>query len=765
LRPAEERILETITLSQDVAREVSLPPAGAASTLTCVNATGGRESEFTPRYYLRILHKRAGTIAVLVAACFVLTLLASLKIPKQYDAAAHIAISKDANNNLRVGEENESGAAFDYSIELDTQVSIIRSNALALQVISDLNLASNPAFNPAATESKNGPMAQPKVTPDIESNLLTIWGNSLSVAKVPRTRMIEIRYTSRDPKLAAAVVNALTDAYVERNFKAKYESTTQATDWLSKQLLDLRLKVETSEQALINYQKANGIVGMDEKQNITTEKLADLNKDLTDVETERMQKQAVYELAKSEPANLPSLANNALFQRLKETEADLERQSAQLSTQFGPAYPKVIEVSNQLKQARASVRNEIDHAVARARIEYGSSLSREQMLRAALNQQKIEAMHLNEHSIQYLHLKREAESNRALYDNLNQKLKEASVTSSLKLSNISVIDTARVPAEPSSPKVRRNCTMAVVVGFVFGIALAFMLDSMDNTVRTPEQVEDSFGLPTLAIIPLSVGKKIPQAALKASTPVVKARTTSSLISTARPKSKLAEAYRALRTSILLSRAGEPPKMLMITSALPQEGKTTTSINTAIVLAQSGAKVLLVDADMRRPSVHDVFGLQNHAGLSTVLAGAHSVSDAISFVPEVSDLYVVTAGPPPPNPAELLASPRMRDLLEQWRTDYNFIVIDTPPVLSVTDAASLSPQVDRVLLVVRSGQTTKEALRRARALFAQLGVSVMGSVVNAVDLTAAHYGYNHSYTYSGDYFDEGAGAEPDAETVS
>ena len=711
------------------------------------------------------------TILVVLAVSVTIATIASLKAVRKYDAVSHIAISKEANNSLRVGEENESGAAFDYSMELDTQASIIRSNSLALQVINDFDLAENPAFNPGAANLHRTVTGQAHLTPEQEADLLKIWSEGLSVAKVPRTRMIEIRFTSRDPRLAAQIANALTSGYVERNFKTKYESTMQATDWLSKQLSDLQLKVEVSEQALVNYQKANGIVGVDEKQNITTEKLADLNKDLTSAESDRMQKQAVYELAQQEPTNLSSLANNGLFQKLRETEADLERQYAQLSTQFGPSYPKVLEVSNQLRQAHEAVKAEVDRAVGRAKTEYRSAFDRERMLRSALGQQKIAATQLNEQSIEYLRLKREAESNRALYDSLNQKLKEASVTSSLKLSNVSIVDTARVPSTPSSPNVRSNISLALLFGLLGGVGLALLLETLDNTVRTPEQAEDISSLPSLGTVPLTLDEAAAKSKSSSTSIMVGApanpRKTMGLISFERPKSKVAESYRALRTSILLSSIGRPPQLLMLTSALPQEGKTTTSINTAIVLAQKGGKVLLIDADMRRPSIHQVFGIRPGNGLSTLLSGTSDFEDCVVIAEDIPNLDVLPAGPQPPNPAELLGSNLLRDYLTRWRKQYDFIVVDTPPVLSVTDAVLLSAQMDSVVLVLRSGKTTKEALRRARQLFDKVNVRVLGVVVNAVDLQspdAQYYGYDYGYSDSHSYYDEEAKATPSNTTA-
>jgi succinoglycan biosynthesis transport protein ExoP len=590
------------------------------------------------------------------------------------------------------------------------------------------------------------------------------WHGGLAVSKIPRTRMIEIKYTSPDPKLAAQIVNTLAAAYVENNFKARYESTMQASEWLSKQLADLQLKVETSQAALVKYERENGIVGIDEKQNTITSKLDQLNKELTGAEDERVQKQANYQLVTSGDLDaIPELSSNSLIQRFREEEGSLQKQLAQATTEFGPSYPKVLELNNQIKQIEASIKNETARIAARKRSEYDAALSREKMLRAAFEQQKQQANQLNEKAITYNQLKHDADSNRQLYDELQQKLKEAGITSGLKSSNVRVVDVARAPMIPSKPNVPNNLALGFLFGLIGGVALAFVMESLDNTVRTPEQVETLSGLPSLGMIPMSLDistakKKIrTSVALTTQAQTDLRKTTVSLLAHARPKSEVAESYRALRTSILLSSIGSAPKVIMVTSALPQEGKTTTSINTAIVLAQKGGKVLLVDGDMRRPTIHQTFKLRNRTGLSTVLTGSSSADDLIVPSSILPNLYVLPAGPPPPHPAELLDSTVMRALLDKWRQQYDHIIIDTPPVLSVTDAVLLSAQMDTVLLVIRSAQTSKDALRRSRDVLSQVNARVMGVVVNAIDLQSPDaYYYYYGSNYAGRYYDESAG---------
>ena len=350
-------------------------------------------------------------------------------------------------------------------------------------------------------------------------------------------------------------------------------------------------------------------------------------------------------------------------------------------------------------------------------------------------------------------LKRDAETNRQLYQDLLQRLKEAGVSAGLRSSNIRVVDVARVPTQPISPNVQRSLVLGFLLGLSLAIGLALLLENLDNTVRSVDEVNTVSTLPALGIIPLQLANngRLRKGTLTIS-PDAERSGTLALVTYERPKSEGAEAYRALRTSILLSSFGAPPKVILVTSAMPQEGKTTISANTALVLAQRGSRVLLVDADLRRPGVDKVFGLRPQVGLSTLISGSSKAEDAILPCPEVPSLWILPAGPIPPQPAELLGSTVMKDHIARWRNEFDHVIIDTPPCLSVTDAVLLSPEADRVILVARSGQTTRPALRRACDLLLQVNARVMGIVLNALDLRSAK-GYYYGGRYSNPYYSE------------
>ena len=721
------------------------------------------------RDYFRVLIKRVWVVLGTLLIIFGATLIATLRSTPIYDAKGSIAINKPDPmlSNLRDG--NNSVDYYDPT-DLDTEVRILQSDLLALQVIKELNLDRLPEFGGHGMRpSSSLELTTDAIQPDSAraTELLGAFKGNLRVLLVPNTRILEIHFRSPNKELAARVVNTLANTYIEQNFKTRFESTMQASDWLSRQLVDLQMKVETSQQKLVRYQKEHNILGIDEKQNITTQKLDELNKELTAAESDRMEKESLYRLAEAGDAESAasvagaatgsgksSAASSGLLDKLEAQKADLKVQAAQLGTQFGPAYPKIAQINNQITEIDTQVQLEMKKVTARLRGDYMASLHRENMLRAALEEQKQQDNKLNESAIEYSLLKRDFETNRTLYEGLLQKLKEAGVTAGLRSNNIREVDIARTPGAPAEPNIARNLVFAFALGLSSGIGLAFLLEGLDNTVRTPEQAQAISGLPSLGMIPL--GSKIgAEAGAKQGLVVASSKEPVELITQARPQSQMAESYRALRTSLLLTSLGAPPKIILITSALPREGKTTTSVNTAIVLAQKGTRVLLIDADLRRPSIHKALGMGPRVGLSNVLTGGATSQQATVRSPILPNLFILPAGTPPPNPAELMASQQMFDLLAELREQYDHIVIDTPPTLSVTDAVVLSTRSDAVVLVIRSSQTTKPALRRTRDILTQVNARVAGVLLNAVNLNSPDYSYYYEYQgkHGQRYYDE------------
>jgi polysaccharide biosynthesis transport protein len=719
------------------------------------------------REYLRVLIKRKWTVIGCLVVIFSIVAISTLKMTPIYRASGSIAINKP-DYNLNFKDSVNAGPDYYDPTDLDTEVNILQSDLLALQVIRTLNLDKMPEFGGEAGPPTSSLAPDPLQTNSARTAaLLAAFKGGLRVSLKPNTRIVVIQYTSTSPQVAANIVNTLASTYIEQNFKTKFESTMQASDWLTKQLVDLQMKVETSQERLVKYQKEHEILGTDEKQNIITEKLAELNKQLTAAEALRMEKESTYRLIQSgDPTTLANVAGlldsaggganspSSLLSSLRGKQADLKIQVAELSTQFGPAYPKVAQLNNQLAEIDRQIQLELKKVADRIKGEYLAALQQEQLLDAQFEKQKQQANKLNESAIEYSLLKRDVDANRQLYEGLLEKLKEAGITAGLKSNNIKPVDTARPPAAPSEPNIPRNLAFALMLGLTSGVGLAFLLENMDNTVRTTEQAQVVSGLPPLGMIPLGSTSNTASTGLKRLR-VATSKEAVELVTVSRPQSQMAESYRALRTSLLLSNLGAPPKVILVTSARPQEGKTTTSINVAIVLAQKGVRVLLVDADLRRPSVHKTLGMGPRSGLSNVLTGTATLEQTITRSPILPNLSILAAGTPPPNPAELLASANMKDMLDDLRGQYDHVVIDTPPTLSVTDAVVLSPRVDSVVLVIRSGQTTKQALRRARDILMQVSARVTGVLLNAVDLSSPDYYYYYEYQgkYGGLYYRE------------
>jgi exopolysaccharide transport family protein len=725
--------------------------------------------------YFRVLVKRKWTVLACLVTIFSMVAIASLKMTPVYEASGSIAINK-ADSGL-VNFNNSPTFNVDYydPTEMETEVKILQSDLLALQVVKELALDRRADFGgktpplPSSLDLAPDPL---QADSGRTSSLLSSFRANLRVALAPNTHIIEVHFRSPDKDLAATVVNTVMTTYTENNFKSRFDSTMQASDWLSKQLVDLQMKVETSQEKLVRYQKQHEILGIDEKQNITTQKLDELNKALTSAESERMDKEAVYRLVQSGDAETVASAStvldsagagsqaSSLLESLRGKEADLKIQAAELNTQFGPSYPKLAQLNNQIKEVDGQILTETRKVGGKIKGQYMAALQRENMLHDALEKQKQEANKLNESAIEYSLLKRDLDSNRQLYEGLLEKLKEAGVSAGLRSNNFRIVDVARVPVAPIEPNIPRNLSFAFMLGLTSGVGLAFLLEGLDNTVRTTEQAQSISGLPPLGMIPLG-SRSTRDGANQKRLVIATSKEAVELITQVRPQSQMAESYRALRTSLLLSNLGAPPKVIMVTSALPQEGKTTTSINCAVVLAQKGIRVLLIDADLRRPSIHKTLGMGPRSGLSNVLTGSSTLEQSITRTSILPNLDVLPAGTPPPNPAELLASTNMRDVLDQLRGRYDHIVVDTPPALSVTDAVVLSPRADAIVLVIRSGQTTKQALRRSRDILAQVNAKVSGVLLNAVDLSSPDYYYY--YEYQGKYaryYRDDAGHDPE-----
>jgi capsular exopolysaccharide synthesis family protein len=486
---------------------------------------------------------------------------------------------------------------------------------------------------------------------------------------------------------------------------------------------------------------------------VTTQKLSDINRELTGAQADRINKEAVYKSAEAgNYDSIPAVRQSGVIQDLQKQQGALSTQYAEAVTQYGPKFPKVVRLQEQIKELDQVITREKLNIANEVEAEYRGARQREMLLDQALEQQKKEASAMADRMVQYNILKRDAEANKQLYDGLQQKLKEAGISAGLRSSNIRVVDPALVPTYPSKPQKSRNISLAILVGLVGGIGLALLREYLDNTVKNPDDIENLARLPSLAVVPAfaspngsSSRGRLPKL-LKGQASSAAREGRVELVSHLQPQSQISEAFRALRTSLLLSQADHPPQVILMTSALPREGKTTAAANLAVTLAQLGDKTLLVDGDLRKPGVSRALNMSGgkYAGLSSYLAGVSTLDLITVQHPGISNLSVIPTGPVPPNPADLLSSHRLSDMILELRQRYKFVVIDSPPIMAATDAVILSVLADGVLLVVRSGQTPKEAFTRTCELLTSVKSRVLGVVLNAVDSSSPDYYYSYRY---------------------
>ena len=684
----------------------------------------------------RIIRDRKWTIAAFALVVVGIVVTASLLMEPQYKAVGRVVVVFHRDNDSGVlGFRGADTSLLDDPEDrtaIDTQIRILQTDALAMQVIKNLQLDKNPKFTARGGRAAN------------QDALLQSFHKGLEISKVKGTRLIEIQFRSTDPQLAADVVNGLAKEYVDQYYRSQFQVSTQFSDFLANQLKELQARVEDSQRKLVDYQKENGLFGLDDKQNIVTTKLTDLNRELTAAEVDRVQKDVNYQLARSgQPDLVARLEPDNLLTRLRAQQADLENQIAQASVQLGPAHPKMAELSKQLAQVRRSVDAEVKGIGERITYEYQTAAERERMLRDALEAQKQVVDHLNASAVQSDILKREFETNRKLYEDLLQKQKEVGISASLKSSNIWIVDPARPPKLPAEPNILRNLALSLLFGICGGVWLSFGLAKIEEkTINTVEQAQSLSSLPALGVLPLLEAKS--QNGAHRELAGGSGHVDHALVSLLQPMSLAAESYKTVLTSLLLSQP-TPPRVIQVTSALPGEGKTTVSTNLAILLARLRRRVLLVDADLRRSQIHLAMRLSGNTGLGPLLRNTVTFEEAVVSWANVPNLFILPAGPVfLPGDTELLMW-SFQDWVKRWRERFDHIIIDTPPVLPVADAVRMSVEADSVILVIRSGQTARDAFLRAQDLLSKVNARLTGFVLNGANLDSSDFRYYHNYS--------------------
>ncbi|PYV28740.1 MAG: hypothetical protein DMG24_01260 [Acidobacteria bacterium] len=713
------------------------------------------------RVYWEIVYRRRWQIVAITVAAVTIMAIYSFKVNPIYRATAHVEIEAEAPLTMSVSDRFRSMPADEAFLK--TQALVIGSDHLAWETIGQLGLAENGAFIPQTPKDASGQRApEPRMLRD---RLVREFQRSTTVRLMPNSHMMEVSFESTDPDLSAKVANTLINHYIEYNFRKRYDATRQASGFMEQQLEELKAKVEKSQEALVGYERQNSIVNVSDRQNVVEQRLSDLSRDLTTAESDRAQKESLYQMVKSNPEQIAMLAQNDLLQKLQEKSADLKAQYVDALGQFGPNFPKVVRLRGQVAQMQSLIEQEQKRTVERIQNDYRAASTRVSLVSTSVVQQKAEVGRLNQLLIQHNILQREFQTNQQLYDDLLQRLKDATVSAGLRATNIHIVDTASPPAVPVRPNKLLNLMLGLVAGGLLGLVLAFAEEGLERrSIRTPDDVERLLGIPALAIIPsasLLIRRYGSSKRGGAQGEAQKRSESVAVMMLTEPASAVAESYRALRSAILFSSTPEPPKVLLVASSQPKEGKTCTSINLALSLAQNSVPVLIIDADLRKPGVTRELNLPSTKGLSGVLTGRYSLDEALREV-ENTSLSVLPAGPTPPNPAEMLSSPAMRQLITELVERFKHVVIDSPPLLMVTDATILSTMVDGTVLVAESGVTSPGALARCHRILDVAGGKVLGVVINKVDFQQEGYYYGSLYRYYGSYYgkpDNGESASP------
>jgi succinoglycan biosynthesis transport protein ExoP len=792
-------------------RELIKPEPHVSSSIETIADTATRsynygvdpnaESEIHLLDYWSAVRKRLWLVISIVVLVTMLSVIYVARKPDIYQANARVQVDLE-NSGALVGKSPYVFGPTNDPVYFNTQLQILTSPGLMRRVVKALDLEHNPDFFKGNSTQKRStwqtikgmaglggaPKPNDNARPKDELQLRTTVSTSsphedLAEAKrlapyvgailgglkvdpvketrglYKETRLIDISFTHTDPEVAAKVVNAISETYVFNNLEKKGETNTTTGEFLGKRIAELQQQIRTDEEKLVNYAKNNQIISLDASQNTVVERLAGLNKQLLEAENERILAESQYNAAKA-PGKASALADVDAKQAddIEGKIADFRQKRAQLLVDATEEAPEVKEIDQQigeLDRQLKDIRNRKSNTIlTNLETAYRQTLAREQELRKSFEKQRGETLTQNEAAINYRIIQQEIETNKTLLDNLLQRSKENDVIMASKPNNIFVVDLAIAPEGPIGPNRTRTVFIALFLSLGLGVGFALLLEYLDDTVHSTEEVERLLHLPALAVIPSALGNG--KRKLLAGPGGLQKRNGNpaenpELLMNVDSRSPLAEAYRHLRTSVLLSTAGRAPRSLLVTSSLPGEGKTTTAVNTAVSLAQTGASVVIIDADMRRPRLRSIFNLTERAGLSSILSNELPEAEVLALVSSEPNtgLNVLTAGPIPPNPAELLGSDQMRRLLLILQSKFSHVVVDSPPINSFTDGVLISSMVDGVLLVVHGGKSSRHVVKRSRQLLQDVGAKIFGVVLNNINLQSHDYYYYQRY-YGSNY---------------
>ena len=764
-----------------------------------------RTDEIHLRDYWKILVKRRQLVALVFLLVLGIGAYVTFSATSMYSATSVLKIEPQNPTVTGLAEvlklAEAGGGTYDY---YQTQFRLLESRDLAAKIIKDLNLNSNPSFTGAlvvgadvisriksfifgnlqyvvfritslvtvSSKKAEPPPTTTVLTTETKSNLpdktldvsLPWVGRYMSFLKVnpvKNTRLVEVRFTTPDPALSQMLANAHIRGFIRMNLETRFELTKEAREFLDAKNSDLKKKVERAEEALNRFRQAHGVVSMEKGENIVVDRLFDLNRQLTAARTQRIEAESLYKSVENKPSqNLSQVVTQGLVPTLRGNLQVLESERVKLSSTFKPDHPRMIELNQQINEARRSLNAEIANVVRGIQESYAAARAKEQAMQAEADKQQQKALNLKEVGVEYAVLEEEVKVNRTLYENVLNRLHETNVSNDLSISNMQVTQLAEKPGGPSSPDVAYNLALSAFFGLFLGVGLVFFLEYFDSTINTPEHVWRAVALTTFGVVPdlNSVNpprldyRRLPGAALISRLPFLQLPSPSDppreLIVEHHPLSILTESYRSIRTALLFSQAEKPPQVILVTSPSPSEGKTVTTLNLAIALAQDGYKVLVIDADLRKGCCHNRLHIRNHKGLSNILTGNLPLQDGIQET-SVSGLSLLSRGICPPNPSDLLGSNKMREVLSGLRDSFNFILIDSPPAIAVADAAVLTVISDGVFLVLHGQKTTTASARRAVERLDAVRAPLLGVILNGIDLRNPDYAYYRPY-YGSDY---------------
>jgi capsular exopolysaccharide synthesis family protein len=692
----------------------------------------GRGPESHPRDYWYVVVRRKRLVAAIFVAVVAAVALRTLLMRPVYEASAQILIERENPYVLEFKEVTELKAQWGDEY-YTTQHKILQSRSLARRVIADANLLQDAEYGGPRSEEQVRQMVSTPAGESAEMEAaVSQFLRRLRVQLIKNSRLATVTFSSFRPELAAQVANKLGQAYILQSLEFRYQSSAEAGEWLGAQIAEQRRQVEVDERALQDLKEREGIVNIEERRTLLEQRLKELGTALTRIKTERLEREALYSQMKraKNPEELPEVMSSYVIQSLRLDMARLESLEAQLLERYLEQHPEVVRVRNQIEETRRKLSQEAQRIIRSAENDYRAALAQEQSVASGLEAVKAEALDLERRGVRYDALKGELEASKGVMTSLMSRHKQTDVAQELKASNIRIVDPAVVPKNPVRPRYFVDLSSGVIFGLVLAVAVALLLEYLDNTLKSPEDVRNHLAAPLLSVIP----EADPQGKTR-------------LLVDPTQHGPFVEGYRLLRTALNYSWPERRARLVTVTSTAPAEGKTLTSVNLAAILGSMGERVLLVDGDLRRSQAHLVAHCKRSPGLSDILVGRAKPSEAIQKVPG-APFQLLAAGGHVPSPADLLTVSALQGLLDGLRSFYEWIVVDTPPVAVVSDALVIGPLTDGVVIVVGAEMTPRKAVAHTIERVSESGARVLGVALNRTQSEGRAYYYGH---YQGHYY--------------